>query len=66
MKSKFYLISLLSIIILTICYFHFKISKKITAENMVYIPGGEFLMSSDSRLARSNEKPAHKVRVSGF
>ncbi len=35
-------------------------------QNMVFIPGGEFLMGSDSRLARINEKPSHKVRVSGF
>ncbi len=33
---------------------------------MVHIPGGEFLMGSDSKMAQDNEKPAHKVRVSGF
>lgn len=33
---------------------------------MVHIPGGEFLMGSDSKLAQPNEKPAHKVRVHGF
>lgn len=33
---------------------------------MVFIPGGEFLMGSDSRLAKSNETPAHKVRVDAF
>lgn len=35
-------------------------------EGMRWIPGGEFLMGSDHRLARSNERPAHKVRVHGF
>lgn len=35
-------------------------------EGMVWIPGGEFIMGSDSRLANRNEKPAHTVRVSGF
>ncbi len=35
-------------------------------KNMVWIPGGEFLMGSESRLAKNNEKPAHKVRVNGF
>ena len=35
-------------------------------KGMVWIPGGEFLMGSDSKLAKSNEKPAHKVRVDGF
>ena len=35
-------------------------------KGMVFIPGGEFLMGSESRLARFNEKPAHKVKVDGF
>jgi len=35
-------------------------------EGMVWIPGGEFLMGSDDRLARLNERPAHRVRVRGF
>lgn len=35
-------------------------------KGMVWIPGGEFQMGSDSRLARHNEKPAHKVTVDGF
>ena len=34
--------------------------------DMVWVPGGEFLMGSDSRLAQPNEKPAHPVRVGGF
>jgi len=33
---------------------------------MVHIPGGEFLMGSDSKLAHPNEKPAHKVNVHAF
>lgn len=33
---------------------------------MVHIPGGEFLMGSDHKLAQANERPAHKVRVHGF
>lgn len=33
---------------------------------MVHIPGGEFLMGSDSKMAQGNEKPAHKARVRGF
>lgn len=33
---------------------------------MVHIPGGTFLMGSDSKLAQPNEKPAHRVRVHGF
>lgn len=33
---------------------------------MMWIPGGEFLMGSDDRLAKPNEQPVHKVRVHGF
>jgi formylglycine-generating enzyme required for sulfatase activity len=33
---------------------------------MVFIKGGEFIMGSDTRLAKNNEKPAHKVRVDSF
>jgi len=35
-------------------------------EGMMWVPGGEFLMGSDHKLAQRNERPAHKVRVSGF
>lgn len=35
-------------------------------EGMVWIPGGEFMMGSDSHLAKRCEKPAHKVRVDSF
>ncbi|WP_455284063.1 formylglycine-generating enzyme family protein [Cupriavidus necator] len=33
---------------------------------MVHVPGGEFMMGSDSKMAQANEKLAHKVRVHGF
>lgn len=33
---------------------------------MAWIPGGEFLMGSNTRLAKPNEKPTHQVRVDGF
>ncbi len=33
---------------------------------MVHVPGGDFLMGSDSKMAQANEKPAHKVRIHGF
>ena len=36
------------------------------SRGMVWIPGGEFLMGSDTPLAKPNEHPAHKVRVHGF
>lgn len=35
-------------------------------EGMAWIPAGEFLMGSDHKLSRPNERPAHKVRVHGF
>jgi formylglycine-generating enzyme required for sulfatase activity len=33
---------------------------------MAWVPGGEFLMGSNSKMAQANERPAHKVRVHGF
>jgi formylglycine-generating enzyme len=33
---------------------------------MAWVPGGEFMMGSDYKLAQPNERPAHKVRVHGF
>lgn len=37
-----------------------------TPRDMAWIPGGVFLMGSDHRLARFDERPAHAVRVRGF
>lgn len=33
---------------------------------MVWIPGGEFTMGTDSAFGRPEERPAHRVRVDGF
>src|SRR5262245_64631921 len=33
---------------------------------MVWVPGGEFTMGTDSALGHPDEKPAHRVRVDGF
>ncbi|MFO0851306.1 MAG: formylglycine-generating enzyme family protein [Gemmataceae bacterium] len=33
---------------------------------MVWVPGGEFTMGTDGRLGWEDERPAHRVRVSGF
>jgi formylglycine-generating enzyme required for sulfatase activity len=33
---------------------------------MLWIPGGEFLMGSDHKLAQPSERPAHRVKVAGF
>jgi len=33
---------------------------------MVWIPGGEFTMGTDSDLGWADEKPAHRVEVDGF
>lgn len=35
-------------------------------DGMMWIPGGQFLMGSDSKLAQDNERPAHRVRVDGI
>ncbi len=37
-----------------------------TPPGMVWLPGAEFTMGSDNALARPEEKPAHRVRVTGF
>lgn len=33
---------------------------------MVHVPGGEFMMGSEERAARPDERPVHKVKVSPF
>jgi formylglycine-generating enzyme required for sulfatase activity len=35
-------------------------------KGMVWIPGGEFLMGSNHKKSQANERPTHKVKVSGF
>jgi formylglycine-generating enzyme required for sulfatase activity len=35
-------------------------------EGMVWIPGGEFTMGTDSELSWPDERPPHRVRVAGF
>ena len=35
-------------------------------KGMMWVPGGEFLMGSDHKLAQPNERPAHQVKVAGF
>lgn len=37
-----------------------------SSADMVWIPGGEFTMGTDSKEAWPDEKPAHRVRVNGF
>ena len=54
-----------SIVFLLIMVFYFYPTKK-NHSDMVWIPGGDFMMGSNSRMARANEKPAHKVHVDGF
>src|SRR3954462_6561009 len=34
--------------------------------DMVWVPGGEFTMGTDSELGWADEKPAHRVRVDPF
>ena len=39
---------------------------KKSTQNMVLIPGGEYLMGSENPEAYPNEKPIHKVKVDSF
>ncbi len=34
--------------------------------DMVWIPGGEFIMGTDDEKSMPNERPAHRVHVDGF
>lgn len=40
--------------------------KSVAPSGMVWIPGGEFTMGTDSSEAREDERPAHRVKVDGF
>jgi formylglycine-generating enzyme required for sulfatase activity len=44
----------------------FAASAGTSSGDMVWIPGGEFTMGSDSEGGRPEEKPAHRVRVDGY
>lgn len=37
-----------------------------TPKDMAWVPGGEFMMGSNHKLAQRNERPAYPVRVGGF
>ena len=44
-----------------------RLVERVTAPaGMVWVPGGEFTMGTDSDLGWPDEKPAHRVRVDGF
>lgn len=38
----------------------------VAPKGMAWIPGGEFVMGTDERDAYAHERPAHRVKVSGF
>lgn len=35
-------------------------------QGMAWVPGGDFMMGSESNFSRANERPAHQARVHGF
>src|SRR5439155_3573307 len=35
-------------------------------KDMLWVPGGDFLMGSDHKLSQPNERPAHRVKVGAF
>ncbi len=40
--------------------------RKDSIENMIWIPGGKYMMGGTDKLAREDELPLHAVQVSGF
>jgi formylglycine-generating enzyme len=42
------------------------LSTKDKHKGMVWVPGGEFIMGSNTPFAKPNEQPAHKVKINGF
>ncbi|MEO8401150.1 MAG: formylglycine-generating enzyme family protein [Gammaproteobacteria bacterium] len=74
--SKSFLIFIITVIIVLLIRLHFFTSPKPDPiiigngingpKGMVLIPSGEFMMGSNSHLAKPNEKPAHKVHVDQF
>lgn len=62
------IIIILLLIITVLWRMHFFASPKapLVTQGMVWIPGGDFLMGNNSRLAKANEKPTHKVHISSF
>jgi formylglycine-generating enzyme required for sulfatase activity len=43
-----------------------KAPRIVERDGMMWIPGGQFRMGSDHKLAQDNERPAHRVKVDGF
>ena len=57
---------LIAPLLLLSLYFGFYAKHNASPNGMVRIPGGDFLMGSNGRFAKPNEKPAHLVHVDGF
>jgi formylglycine-generating enzyme required for sulfatase activity len=43
-----------------------KVPQIVERDGMMWVPGGQFLMGSDHKLAQDNERPAHRVKLDGF
>lgn len=68
-KKSYIFITTIFLVLFTLSFFIIKTTHLFHSnqpKDMVWIPGGEFLMGSNSSLAKPNEKPAHKVKVNGF
>ena len=73
--SRFFIATfiILMAIVSVVLGFHFFSSHQVIIgdgingpKGMAWIPGREFLMGCNTRLAKHNEMPAHKIRVDGF
>ncbi len=65
--KRLLLLAVLAVIAFGATYGLAKLYQRQTAPSgMVWIPGGEFTMGTDSDLGRAEEKPAHRVHVDAF
>ena len=64
--KNFKIISLLVLIVISCNKKTDRVSAEVSSQEMVWIPGGEFVMGTDEEEAYDHERPGHIVRVEGF
>lgn len=70
--TKFLLLGLAGLAAFTVAFFAVRYTDRVVPSakeplsELAWIPGGEFMMGTDSELGWPEEKPAHRVRIDGF